>query len=288
MDFKKRDFSFLDLEAGLEEANAVVLPVPFEGGISYEAGTAKGPEAIIEASRQLEYFDLELGCEPCRKFSCFTASDLALGKEPDSALKTISDAFQALLEKNKFVLMLGGDHSISIGAFEALARNLQHPELTILQLDAHADLRDTYLDSKLNHADVMRRAREKFHCVQAGIRSISAEEMEFIEKNRIKNIFFKPSFDAKKIVSACRENVYLTLDLDVLDPSIMPSTGTPEPSGFNYKQLFELLSLLFSKKNVVSADVVELMPIKGMHAPDVLAATICYKILAYKFLLGKK
>lgn len=288
MDFKKRDFSFLDLESSLEEAKAVVLPAPFEGGISYAEGTVNGPDAIIDASRQLEYFDLELGCEPCKKFSCFTAQGLELEKEPGSAIKAISDAFQALLEKNKFVLMLGGDHSVSIGAFEALARNTRHPELTVLQLDAHADLRDVYLESKFNHADVMRRAREKFHCVQAGIRSISSEEIDFIEKNRIKNIFFKPSFDAKKIVASCKENVYLTLDLDVLDPSIMPSTGTPEPSGINYRQLFELLSLLFRKKNVVSADVVELMPIKGMHAPDVLAATICYKILAYKFLLEKK
>jgi len=223
-----------------------------------------------------------------KEFSCFTAEDLKLGKDSDSALKIISDSFRELLEKEKFVLMLGGDHSVSIGAFDALAKNTRHPELTILQLDAHADLRDVYLDSKFSHADVMRRARERFDCVQAGIRSISREEIDFIEKNKIKNIFFKTDFDAKKIVASCKENVYLTLDLDVLDPSIMPSTGTPVPNGINYAQLFELLELLFEKKNVVSADVVELMPIKGLHAPDVLAATICYKILAYKFLLGQK
>jgi agmatinase len=288
MAFNKRDFSFLDLESEFEKAEAVVLPAPFEGGISYMAGTANGPEAIINASRELEYFDLEFGSEPCKKFSCFTAKDLELGNGTDSALKTIFQAFNNLLENKKFVLMLGGDHSVSIGAFEALSKKFARNELTVLQLDAHADLRDNYLDSKFNHADVMRRAREKFDCVQAGIRSISSEEIDFIQKNKIKNVFFLPDFDAKKIVSACKENVYLTLDLDALDPAIMPSTGTPVPSGINCKQLLELLCLLFKKKNVVSADVVELMPIKGLHAPDFLAATICYKILACKFLLGKK
>jgi agmatinase len=179
--------------------------------------------------------------------------------------------------------MLGGDHSITIGALEALGKKFKKEELTILQLDAHADLRKEYLGSKFSHADVMWHAREKFHCVQAGIRSISQEEIDSIKKNNWENISFLPDFDAKKIVESCKENVYLTLDLDSLDPSIMPSTGTPVPGGISYEQLLEVLLLLFKEKNVVSADVTELMPIKGLHAPCFLAASICYKILGYKF-----
>ncbi len=282
------DFSFFDLEKdSFEKAEAVILPVPFENTASYEGGAANCASAIIEASRFIEGFDLELGCEAFKKFSCFTLKDLELEKEPDSAIKAISEIFQELLERKKFVLMLGGDHSVSMGAFEALAKKFSRKDLTVLQLDAHADLRDSYLDSKLNHADVMRRAWEKFACVQAGIRAIDIGEKEWIEKNNAKNVFFMPDFDAKKIVSACKENVYLSLDLDILDPSIMPSTGNPVPGGISYPQLLELLCLLFKKKNVASADVSELMPIKGMHAPDFLAAMICYKILAYKFVLGK-
>ncbi|MDD5163702.1 MAG: arginase family protein, partial [Candidatus ainarchaeum sp.] len=173
MDFKQRDFSFFELEKdSFEKAEAIVLPVPFENTASYEEGAANGASAIIEASRFIEGFDLELGCEAYKKISCFTLADLKLGKEPDSAIRAISEAFQALLERKKFVLMLGGDHSVSIGAFEALAKKFSRKNLTVLQLDAHADLRDSYLDRKLNHADVMRRAWEKFDCVQAGIRTI--------------------------------------------------------------------------------------------------------------------
>ena len=287
MGFNERAVSFLDWpKSDFEKAEAVILPAPFDGTASYMSGASKGPAAVIDASRQVEFFDLEFGKEPCKEFSCFTLEDLKLGKTAvEEALRIISDSFSVLLEKNKFVLMLGGDHSVTMGGFTALAKKFSKKNMTVLQLDAHADLGNPWVEGDINHSDVMIEARKDFHTVQAGIRSLDVKEMEEIKKDRENKVFFMPEFEPKKIVKACRENVYLTIDLDALDPSIMPSTGTPVPAGIKYEQLLELLRELFKSKNVVSADVVELMPIDGLHAPDFLAAALCYKILAYKFLL---
>ncbi|MBN1940631.1 MAG: agmatinase, partial [Candidatus Diapherotrites archaeon] len=287
--FKQREPKFLDWpEADYKKARAVILPAPFDGTASYMKGASKGPSAIIDASRQIEWFDLELGFEPCKKFVCFTAQDLELeGKSAKNALKEIESAFGKLLSDKKFVLMLGGDHSVSIGAFPALQKQFGK-DLTVLQLDAHTDLGNPWVEPKPSHADVMMEARKRFSAVQAGIRALDVKEMKYIREKKLNDVFFMPDFNPKKIVGACSENVYLTIDLDALDPGIMPSTGTPVPGGIGYEQLLDLLRTLFMRKNVVGADIVELMPIDGLHAPDFLAAMICYKILAYKFLLGKK
>jgi len=285
MNFDARETKFLDWpESEFENSKAVVLPAGFDATASYMKGAAKGPDAIINASRQLEWFDLELKKEPCKEFKCFTAKDLKFGEKAKDALETIEKAFSGLFEKEKFVLMLGGDHSVSIGAFPELEKKFGE-DITVLQLDAHADLGNPWVEGNPNHSDVIIEAKKKFHTVQAGIRSLDIKEMKEIENDKNNSVFFMPEFEPKKIVSACRENVYLTIDLDVLDPGIMPSTGTPVPGGISYLQLLGLLKELFSKKNVLSSDIVELMPIKGLHAPDFLAASLCYKLLSYKFLL---
>jgi len=197
----------------------------------------------------------------------------------------VEDAVSEILEKNKFPVILGGEHSITIGCVGAVAK--KYKNLSVLQLDAHADMRDEYEGSKFNHACGIRRVREICSSVvQVGIRSLSEEEAGYIEKNRLK-VYYWNRYDVNEIVKNLRENVYITLDIDVFDPSEMPSVGTPEPGGLCWKEVTSIVREVAEKRNVVGFDLCELAPIPGNVAPDYLAAKLAYKMIGYSLRIAK-
>ncbi|NYZ75238.1 agmatinase [Candidatus Micrarchaeota archaeon] len=264
------------------KAKVTVLPVAYEGTVSYAQGTADGPRAIIDASKEIEFYDEETGTEPYEA-GIITLKELKPAQEPEKAVEEVEKAVAKIIADKKFPVVLGGEHSISIGAARALKKKF--PSLSVLQFDAHADLRDEYDDSKYSHACAMRRIIEDgCRTVQVGIRSTDKEPLEW-SKGKTK-IFWareKARWKQKEILDSLGEDVYITFDVDAFDPSIMPSTGTPEPGGLLWDETLALLRKVFSEKNVVGVDVVEFAPIQGMHAPDFTAAKLVYKMIAYKF-----
>jgi agmatinase len=266
----------------LEKANIVIIPVPYDRTSTWIKGADKGPAAIIEASANMELYDIETDSEVYKK-GIFTDKPIVVAGAPEKMADKVAEKVRFYLEKRKFTIVIGGEHSVSIGAIKAHVEN--NKNVTVLQLDAHSDLRDEYYGSKYNHACVMARARELAPVVQAGIRSMDCSEKKFISR---KNVFFAENIYNKKgwvrtVVSRLSDNVYITIDLDVFDPSIMPSTGTPEPGGLFWYDVLALLKTVCSKKNVVGFDIVELCPNKYNKAPDFLAAKLIYKLLSYKF-----
>ena len=262
-----------------KDSNIVVLLVGFEKTTTYKKGTSNGPKAILEASKNLELYDEELELTP--KLSVFT-DEIEIKNNQKDMINEIEKKSIKYLKDNKFVLMLGGEHTVSLGLVKALKN--KYNDFTVLQLDAHSDLRDDYDFEKLHHATIMRRVHElNIPIVQVGIRSLSEEEAKFIKKEKI-NIFYTNDFNIKKIISSIKtKNVYITIDLDVLDPSIMPSVGTPEPNGLNWNQVTSLLKEISKSKNIISADIVELSPIENLMHPNFTAAKLAYKLLSYKY-----
>lgn len=265
-------------------AEVAILPVPYDGTSTWIKGADKGPQAILDASYSIEYYDPETDSEVYKR-GIFTEPAVVGFERPEEVTKVVRGRVERLLAKGKFPVLLGGEHSVSIGAFEAFAEKFKN--LTILQLDAHADLRDSYEGSTHNHACVMARAKELAPIVQVGIRSVEADEKKAMEKGRV---FFAHSiFDGcgddwiEQVVSLLTENVYLTIDLDVFDPSIMPATGTPEPGGMRWYEALKLIRRICAKRNLAGFDLVELCPRETMWASDLLAAKLLYKILTYKF-----
>jgi agmatinase len=274
-------FNFLGLDdQDYQKARAVVLPVPYTSTASWKTGTNEGPRALIEASRHVELYDIELQ-KNISEQDIYTMPFLEPDKDsPKKTIERIKEATTEVIKDDKFLLMIGGEHSITLGAVLALKE--KYPDLSVLQIDAHTDLRDEYEGTKYSHASVMKRIRDLgISTVQVGIRSICQEEAEYIKKEKLDNVFFAPSLPLDKIISALGKNIYITFDLDGLDPSIMPSTGTPEPGGLGWYESLELIKKVAEKKNIVGADVVELDPIPGMAAPDFLAAKLAYKIINY-------
>lgn len=287
---KANKLNFLGYEepVSFEAAKAVILPSPFDGTTSYGKGTAAGPEAIIDASYHLEWFDIESRKNVGEEIPIFTAEELKLkndGEHVQDAIAAVKNAYSEIVSSGKFPLMIGGEHSLTVGAIQALKE--KYPDLTVVQVDAHSDLRDELDGNQFSHACPMRRIHEMgIKIVQVGIRSMCADEFEYIQKNKnsIKT-FYGKQFDVKEVLKACGKNVYFTIDVDGMDPSIMPSTGTPEPEGLTFEQVMEISRQLFKNKNIVGADVMELSPIKGRNAPDFLCAKLVLKMLAHKFLL---
>ncbi len=276
-------YTFYGIHTSPAKARAVILPVPYEGTVSYQRGTSLGPHAIITASRQVELYDIELHKDISR-LPVLTLPELEPSTHsPERVVEEVREATEQNIHANKFQVMLGGEHSITTGSVRAYAK--KYPDLSILQLDAHADLRGTFEDSKYNHACVMRRCRETVsRVVQCGIRNQSMEETLVIKKKKwAPDIFYRRAFAARDVVSRLTKHVYLTIDLDVFDPSIMPATGTPEPGGILWDDFCSLLRTVMKSVTVVGADVVELAPLPGLVAPDFLAAHVVHKILAYHF-----
>ncbi len=275
-----------------ENSRVAIVPVPYEATTSYGKGTKNGPKAILEASQQVELFDDELWVEPY-KIGIQTLSPVKMAPvtvETESPFQELREVVAPIIEFGKFPIILGGEHALSLGSVAACAD--RYPDLSILQIDAHADCRESYEGNPYSHASVSYHIYKGLPnplITQVGIRNISAGEVAWLEEEKPRiNIFWARNQDRwnyNEIISTLSNNVYLTIDVDGLDSGIMPSTGTPEPGGMSWNQLMELIKLLCVKRNVVGADIVELAPIKNLHAPDFLAAKLLYKIIGYRFAL---
>lgn len=281
--------NFLGLPEGdapsLERAGVVMLPVPYEATVSYMGGTRFGPRRILEASRAIELYDHELDSEPYR-VGVHTLPELLLtGAGPEAALAELRTAFDALLADGRFVIMLGGEHSISAPPIEAHAARLSARRLSVLQLDAHGDLRAEYEGTPFSHACVMYRVHEAVTLVPVGIRAITAEERRLIREKEIPTIFAHELDPEERWIGRALEalgpDVYITIDVDYFDPGLVPATGTPEPGGGTWYPTLRLLERVFAERNVVGADLVELAPLPGIVAPDFLAAKLAYKLVAF-------
>jgi agmatinase len=277
------NFGYLPQEySEAENAEIVIIPVAYDGTSTWVKGADKGPSAIIDASVNMELYDIETDSEVFKK-GIFTEETTGGDISTIEMIDAVNGTARYYLENNKFVVVVGGEHSVSIGSIQAHAKHIQN--LTVLQLDAHADLREEYNGSKYNHACVMARTKELCPIVQVGIRSMDSSEKESMDRAGVffaKDIYNKTDW-IKKVISKLTENVYITIDLDVFDPSIMPSTGTPEPGGLLWYEVLALLKTVSEKKNLVGFDVVELCPNSRNTAPDFMAAKLIYKLLSYKF-----
>ena len=264
----------------LERSRVVVLPVPYDFTTSYQGGARWGPAAILEASRNMELWDEELG--RTYRAGIHTLAELeptALG--PKAMAERVEQVVGWIFDQGKLPAMLGGEHSITVGAVQAAARRFKN--LSVLQLDAHADMRDTYLDSPYSHACVMRRVRELVPAASIGIRSMSEEEADYLERHPAP-IWSTRQLRAlgghwQPILSALSDEVFVTFDLDALDPSIVPATGTPEPGGLDWYEAVDLLRAVSEHSRIVGFDVVELAPIPGQVASDFLAARLTYRLM---------
>ncbi len=283
-------FLGLDEEASsFESSRALILPVPYESTTSFGGGTRAGPRAILEASRYVELWDQELGTDPSMA-GIHTFPALELTREgAGPAMEELEAAYGGILDVagDRFPIMLGGEHSISAPAIRAVAAR-QKTRLHVLQLDAHADLRASYEGSPHSHASAMRRVLEVADVVGVGIRGISQEEVEVAEANPgVTLIFAEEMWEGDRWVDAALgalgDPVYITVDVDYFDPSLVPSTGTPEPGGGDWYRTLHFLRRVFRERTVLACDVVELAPVPGFPAPDFLVAKLVYKLLGYRF-----
>ncbi len=287
--------NFLGLPAedsDIRRAEVAILPVPFERTSSYVMGCFRGPRAILQASPQLEFYDEELRCEIyrlCRGIATLKPLQFVSEAGPE-AVERIRRAVAELLELDKFVVCLGGEHTSCLGALRAYHDRLGD-RLSVLQLDAHSDLRDSYLDNPYSHASVMARALEFVpRVVQVGIRSQDARELEHPARERVKTFY---AFEIKtgrspgwrqRVLESLTENVYVTIDADFFDPSVVPAVSTPEPGGFLWYEAMEFLREVAEARKIVGFDVCEFSPIDGLHYPDFALARLVYKLIGYAWL----
>jgi agmatinase len=268
--------------SALDNARVVIIPVPYDGTSTWIKGADKGPAAIIEASAHMELYDIETDSEVYKK-GIFTSGPIDGQELPEDMVKSVAEQVRQYLQNGKFVVVVGGEHSVSLGPVRAHIE--KNADITVLQFDAHSDLRDEYEGSRYNHACVMARIKELCPIMQVGIRSMDSSEKNALDTNRV--IFAGEISSNKnwieKVLSKLSQNVYVTIDLDVFDPSIMPSTGTPEPGGLLWYDVLGLLRSVFENRNVVGFDIVEMCPDERNKAPDFLAAKLIYKLLSYKF-----
>lgn len=268
-----------DQQTNLEDSAIVILPVPFDLTSTWQKGADRGPSAILDASPHLEFYDIETDSEVYKR-GIYTDINVT-ADNPEEMIARVQHAVLNHINQERLVVTIGGEHSVAIGSVKAYAT--KHKDLTVLQLDAHSDLRESYQGSKYNHACVMARIKELCPITQVGIRSMDREEKPSLDRNRV---FFahdihETSDWIDRVVSTLSDTVYVTLDLDVFDSGIMPSTGTPEPGGLNWHQVTRLLKTVASAKKVVGFDVVELCPSPVNKAPDFLAAKLIYTFLSY-------
>jgi len=272
---------FLDMPcqfADYQHAEVVLLPVPYDGTSTFVKGANKAPQAIIDASDSIELYDIEEDIE-IYTHGIHTTKPVLENSSPEEMTQAVYERVKAYLNEDKWVGLLGGEHSVSLGAIKAVAE--KYSDLTVLQLDAHADLREEYQGSAYNHACVMRRTQEIAKVVQVGIRNVCWEERQFIVPE---NIFYAHEIRHNDVwiqeaIDRMSKNVYLTVDLDVFDPSILPSTGTPLPGGMTWWQVIDFVSMVNLQRNIVGFDVVELCPNLADKSSDVLAAVLTYKII---------
>ncbi len=261
----------------------VILPVPYDSTTEWRSGTRHGPQAIIDASQYLELYDLELDRE-VYKVGIHTLPQVEpIMSSPGDMIDRVYQVTKELIAEGKFVVMLGGEHSLSLGVVRAWGE--AYPELSVLQLDAHADLRDKYLGSRYSQACVMRRISELCPITQVGVRSLSWEEKQFLVQSKM-SPFYMPNLESntasmEQIVSSLSKDVYVTIDVDVFDPSIMPAVGTPEPGGMQWQEILNLLRLVALRKHIVGFDLMEFCPQEGPSSCAFILAKLVYKFIGY-------
>ena len=284
----KNGFLGIDNDFSFKE-KVVVVSFGLEKTVSYGGGTRNGPKEIIKASHQVELYDEELHCEPYKKIGIKTLKPFKIDKNIKKALKKMSDVNEEILNRKLFPITFGGEHSITPGCIAPFVK--KHKKICLLHFDAHADLRESYNGEKFSHASAIKRCldHKNVSVISFGIRNISESEIPFLKKNSYRiNIFWakdKNKWNLKKFKQMIKNKiVYLTFDVDGLDSSIMPATGTPEPGGLLWDETLDIIRIAAKNSNIVGADINELSPIKGFNSYNFLVAKLAYKILSYKFL----
>ena len=285
----KNGFLGIDNKVNFKE-KVVVVPFGLEKTVSYGGGTKNGPKEIIKASHQVELYDEELNCEPYKKIGIKTLKPFKIDKNIKRALNKMSKINQEILDKNLFPITFGGEHSITPGCIDPFTKKFK--DICLLHFDAHADLRESYNGKKFSHASAIRRCLDysNVSVISFGIRNISKSEIPFLKKNSSRiDIFWakdKSKWNLTKFKKLIKnKTVYLTFDVDGLDSSIMPATGTPEPGGLLWDETLNIIKIAAKNSKIVGADINELAPIKGFNSYNFLVAKLAYKILSYKFLL---
>lgn len=275
--------------SSFDQAAVLLLPIPFEATVSYGSGTRYGPAAIIEASQQVELYDREFDCEPALEYGVHTLAPLQLSHDPETAVAQISAATASAAAGGKLVVGLGGEHTVSVGFGRGLLQAVGGP-ITVVQIDAHSDLRDSYEDTPYSHACIARRLLEMDgieQVLQLGIRSVCTEEVQFVRQNpqRARVWYAEQVHDlswvAEFIERVRGRRVYLTIDVDGLDPAIVPATGTPEPDGLTWAETLHILRTLAANATIVGIDCVELAPQDNLHGADFAVAKLIYKTISY-------
>lgn len=267
----------------IETSKVVLIPVPYDGTSTWQKGADKGPEAFLNASENMELYDIETDSE-VYKNGIYLADPITENSSPEKMVEEVHKVTKSYITKNKFVTVFGGEHSISIGTIKAF--NECFDNLTVVQIDAHADLRMEYEGTKCNHACALYEASQHTNLIQVGIRSMDSIEKSVMDSDKT---FFahdlaQEDYWMENAIDLMTENVFITIDLDAFDPSILPSTGTPEPGGLLWYETLEFLKKIFDEKNVVGFDIVELCPNEKEKSSDFLAAKLYYKMLSYKFI----
>ncbi|WP_020403068.1 agmatinase [Gracilimonas tropica] len=265
-----------------ENAKVLLQSIPYDGTSTWGKGADEGFEAFLDASENMEIYDIETDSEVYKQ-GVHIIDPILEDASPEAVFETVYKNTQQLLASHKFLTFFGGEHSISIGIIKAFYE--AHPDITILQLDAHTDLRPEYHGSPYNHACAVYDASQHANLIQVGIRSMDSGELEYLDRDKcyFAEEMFGQTDWMEDSISKMTDKVYITLDLDVFDPSIMPATGTPEPGGMQWNPMIQYLRKVFEQKNVLGFDIVELAPIEGLSAPQFLAAKLYYKMLSYKF-----
>ena len=284
---QKKGFLGYDADCKIEN-KVVVVPFGLEKTVSYGSGTKNGPKEIINASHQVELFDEELNKEPYKNIGIRTLKPFPIKKKINSALDQLARINEILIQKKKFPLVLGGEHSITPGALKPFAK--KYKEIIILKFDAHADLRESYNGERFSHASAIKRCLDynNVKVVSFGIRNLSKDEMVYYEKNRNRiEIFWckdKNKWNLNRLKKNFKgKNVYITFDVDSFDSSIMPATGTPEPGGLFWNDVLPIIKKVCQISNIVGVDINELAPIKNFNSYNFLVAKLAYKILSYTF-----
>jgi agmatinase len=281
-------FSFGDFPveySGYHNSRAVIFPVPYEKTTTYGQGCFRGPEAIIAASRQLEFYDEVLNAEPYR-IGIHTAEAFCASPPPEKLPEELRRAAGKYLKDGKLLVGLGGEHSVSLGLVMAAREEFEN--LAVLHIDAHADMRDSYEGTRFGHGCVLRRISEYCPVFLYGIRSLSVEERGFIDSNEIPTVYAferNKTDKCRELVEKLPENIYLSIDIDACDPSLAPGVGTPEPGGLFWDELMDFLNRVNEKSNIVGFDVVEVMPIPGQVVSEFVAAKLVYRLLG---MIGEK
>ena len=284
----KNGFLGVDNKFNVKE-KVIIVPFGLEKTVSYGGGTKNGPKEIIKASHQVELYDEELNCEPYKKIGIKTLKPFKIDRNIKIALNKMSKINQEILDKKLFPMTFGGEHSITPGCIAPFTKKFK--EICLLHFDAHADLRESYNGEKFSHASAIKRCLDypNVSVVSFGIRNISKSEITFLKKNSSRiNIFWakdKNKWNLNKFKKLIKNKiVYLTFDVDGLDSSIMPATGTPEPGGLLWDETLNIIKIAAKNSKIVGADINELSPIKGFNSYNFLVAKLAYKILSYKFL----